>query len=338
MNSVPRPTSLPSHSIPPPPLFTRNAAGGVDLLNEVANARSSSSPRPTGSAGIARVDALTSLESTLESLANLLFALRQERRRIQHEKQQLNVEWAKFRRMCAGSYMRMYEASMQQQQQHSTASASQGRSTTCERAPGPPSTPHESVREAMRRHPATTSTMEAPSWTATLDKMTANCGDEMPNNLHSAWPYASKHAANPRSQDIGRRLRRPFPDEDVDDHRQAKLARLEGRPGNRDHYSSFPKHEGEEVDVGMLMSSSKSRTPPSPPPSDHPRVKGITWVGGKRVLPHRRPSVTQQVILRNLPRWKMVFERKLLTDNCLMREQMCVTLDNNADLYGAQLN
>lgn len=37
----------------------------------------------------------TSLESTLESLANLLFALRQERRRIQHEKQQLNVEWAK---------------------------------------------------------------------------------------------------------------------------------------------------------------------------------------------------------------------------------------------------
>ncbi|KAF4690839.1 Ubiquitin-conjugating enzyme E2 D3 [Perkinsus olseni] len=87
------------------------AMGGADLFSElgsVATGQHQSGVPVTG------VDTLTSLENTLESLANLLFALRQERRRIQSEKQQLNVEWAKFRRMYAGSYIRMYQAAAMQ--------------------------------------------------------------------------------------------------------------------------------------------------------------------------------------------------------------------------------
>ncbi|KAF4731014.1 hypothetical protein FOZ63_003554 [Perkinsus olseni] len=171
MNPGPSSCSLPPSSIPPPPpLFTRGR-GGADLFSElgsVATGQHQSGVPVTG------VDTLTSLENTLESLANLLFALRQERRRIQSEKQQLNVEWAKFRRMYAGSYIRMYQAAAMQ-------GTTPPGAETChapQHYPRPSVSSHSEAMRSFNGVPA----MEVPTWTAQLDKMTARLAAESAHN------------------------------------------------------------------------------------------------------------------------------------------------------------
>ncbi|KAF4755030.1 hypothetical protein FOZ62_002863, partial [Perkinsus olseni] len=145
--------------------------GGADLFSElgsVASGQHQSGVPVTG------VDTLTSLENTLESLANLLFALRQERRRIQSEKQQLNVEWAKFRRMYVGSYIRMYQAAAMQ-------GTTPPGAETCH-VPQHYSRPSVSSHsEAMRSFHGVPA-MEVPTWTAQLDKLTARLAAESAHN------------------------------------------------------------------------------------------------------------------------------------------------------------
>ncbi|KAF4686674.1 hypothetical protein FOZ63_025374, partial [Perkinsus olseni] len=147
------------------------AIGGADLFSElgsVASGQHQSGVPVTG------VDTLTSLENTLESLANLLFALRQERRRIQSEKQQLNVEWAKFRRMYVGSYIRMYQAAAMQ-------GTTPPGAETCH-VPQHYSRPSVSSHsEAMRSFHGVPA-MEVPTWTAQLDKLTARLAAESAHN------------------------------------------------------------------------------------------------------------------------------------------------------------
>ncbi|KAF4705589.1 hypothetical protein FOZ62_031212, partial [Perkinsus olseni] len=252
MNPGPSSCSLPPSSIPPPPpLFTRGR-GGADLFSElgsVATGQHQSGVPVTG------VDTLTSLENTLESLANLLFALRQERRRIQSEKQQLNVEWAKFRRMYAGSYIRMYQAAAMQ-------GTTPPGAETChvpQHYPRPSVSSHSEAMRSFNGVPA----MEVPTWTAQLDKMTARLAAESAHN--------GQRPSEARGKDTSR-TRRPHSDENTDRQHRAKVARHR-------HYSSegIPEQQGED-----RPGPSRSRVPPSPPPSDHPRVKGITWVGGTR--------------------------------------------------------
>ncbi|KAF4675441.1 hypothetical protein FOL47_007749 [Perkinsus chesapeaki] len=252
-------------SPPPPPLFT----SGPGMLSELGCG--APHQRQASSSVTTNIDALSALESTLESLATLLFALKNERRRVEYEKQRLGLEWAKFRRNYATSYARMTQAAAM----HTSAGSHTGHSPspTSQRAPfpaqsmrttgGPASSSATSPGGAWAArigHAAHSSQPSGASWT---DRNGADNSER--SDLRAAWGAEMEKFYGIKRQE------RPQEDDQSDTHRASKVARAEGfdRVHRSDAHHQFD-------------SGNRSRVVPAPPPSAHPRVKGITWVGGTR--------------------------------------------------------